>query len=113
MINKIVGILMLIHISYRASSLHISLYALSLEANAFQLGMIISAGSLFPMLFAVWVGRLSDKYGYKIQLVFGAFLGGISLFIPFLFQGNIIILIFTQVLFGIAYIFAKTFLQMG
>ncbi|RDU38129.1 hypothetical protein DRW41_00735 [Neobacillus piezotolerans] len=105
MIYKIVGILMLIHISYRANSLLISLYALSLEANAFQLGMIISAGSLFPMLFAVWVGRLSDKYGYKIQLVFGAFLGGISLFIPFLFQGNIIILIITQVLFGIAYIF--------
>ncbi|WP_099354763.1 MFS transporter [Fredinandcohnia onubensis] len=105
MIYKIVGILMLIHISYRANILLISLYALSLEANAFELGIIISAGSLFPMLFAVWVGRLSDQYGYKILLVFGSFLGGLSLFIPFVFQGNITILIITQVLFGIAYIF--------
>lgn len=96
---------MLVHISYRANILLISLYALSLDADAFQLGMIISAGSLFPMLFAVWVGRLSDKYGYKTLLVCGSFLGGISLLIPFLFQGAIIILILTQMLFGIAYIF--------
>lgn len=102
---------MLFHISYRGNILLTSLYALSLEANAFQLGIIVSAGSLFPMLFAVWVGKLSDAYGYKVLLTFGSFLGGVSLLIPFLFQGDIIILFITQVFFGIAYIFILVTIQ--
>lgn len=51
------------HIALAGSRITTSLYALSLNATEFTVGILIALFSLFPMLFAVPMGRLVDRIG--------------------------------------------------
>lgn len=51
------------HIALAGSRITTSLYALSLHATEFTVGILIALFSLFPMLFAVPMGRLVDRIG--------------------------------------------------
>ncbi len=51
-----------------------SLYALSLQMSAFQVGSLIAMFGLFPMLFAVRAGRWMDRVGSATPLLAGSML---------------------------------------
>lgn len=51
------------HIALAGSRITTSLYALSLHATELTVGILIALFSLFPMLFAVPMGRLVDRIG--------------------------------------------------
>ncbi len=51
------------HIALAGSRITTSLYALSLHASAFTVGILIALFSLFPMVFAVPMGRMIDRVG--------------------------------------------------
>lgn len=59
------------HIALTASRITTSLYALSLQASAFTVGILIALFALFPMLFAVPMGRLIDRIGIKRPILYG------------------------------------------
>jgi MFS family permease len=91
--------------SVRGNTVLVTLYALDLNANSIYLGLIVASTSLFPMLFAAYAGRLSDRVGLRIPLLFGMFGTGISLLLPYFFKDQLIILLLSQSFFGLFQIF--------
>ena len=78
---------MLAHIALVGSRVTTSLYALSLHASPFSVGILIALFSVFPMLFAVQIGRLIDRIGIAQPMLCGATLMGFGCAIPSLFGG--------------------------
>jgi MFS family permease len=66
------------HTALTGSRVTTSLYALSLHASAFSVGILIALFSLFPMIFAVPMGRLIDRIGIARPMTGGAILTGIG-----------------------------------
>jgi MFS family permease len=91
--------------SVRGNTLLVSLYAMDMQASSTELGFIVASTSLFPMIFAAYAGRLSDRIGLRLPLVAGMFGTSIALFLPYLFEGQLFILLLSQSLFGLAQIF--------
>lgn len=75
------------HIALAGSRVTTSLYALSLHASTFTVGMLIALFSLFPMIFAVPMGRLIDRIGIVKPMIGGALLMGIGCLIPSILDG--------------------------
>lgn len=98
-------------VSVRGNIVIISLYAMELHASTLQLGFIVAATALFPMIFAVYAGKASDRIGFRFPLVFSTFAAGLALLLPFLFQDELFILIVSQSLFGLAHIFTLVTIQ--
>ena len=59
-----------------------SLLALSLGAGPMVIGVLIAAYSIFPLIFALVVGRISDRYGSRWPMLGGAIAFGCGLIIP-------------------------------
>jgi predicted MFS family arabinose efflux permease len=59
-----------------------SLLALSLGAGPMLIGALIAAYSIFPLIFALVVGRISDRYGSRWPMLGGAIAFGCGLIIP-------------------------------
>jgi MFS family permease len=61
-----------------------SLFAISLGANAFQVGLLISVYSVFPLLLGVYSGRITDRLGPRRPMVAGTLLISTGLIVPWL-----------------------------
>ncbi|MEZ2298605.1 MFS transporter [Variovorax sp. RCC_210] len=59
----LVAVLLLTHIAYTGIRFAVTLHALFLRATPLQLGLLLSAFTVGPMLFSVRIGRLSDRLG--------------------------------------------------
>ena len=59
-----------------------SLLALSLGAGPMVIGVLIASYSIFPLTFALVVGRISDRYGSRWPMLGGAIAFGCGLIIP-------------------------------
>jgi len=94
---------MLAHIALVGSRVTTSLYALSLHASQFSIGILIALFSLFPMLFAVQVGRLIDRVGIARPMIFGALFMGLGCTIPSLLDG-LSVLYFAVPLIGLGFL---------
>ncbi|MEH7118429.1 MFS transporter [Neobacillus vireti] len=97
--------------SVRGNTILVTLYAMNLHANSTFLGLIVASSSLFPMLFAAYAGRLSDRIGLRLPIVFGMLGTGLALLFPFLFKNQLFILLFSQSVFGLSQIFTIVSLQ--
>jgi MFS family permease len=112
MLLYIVVLLFLIfQISVRGNTVLVTLYAMELQASTFYLGIIVAMSSLFPMLFAAFAGRLSDRIGYRLPLVVGALGTSLALFLPYIFKDQLFILLISQSLFGLCQIFTIVTVQ--
>lgn len=65
----------------------ISLYALKLGADPFVVGTLAAMFSAFPTLLSWQVGRLSDRFGSRLPLMFGATVGGLGMLAPYFMPG--------------------------
>ncbi|MEH7418516.1 MFS transporter [Neobacillus drentensis] len=97
--------------SVRGNTMLVTLYAMNLHANSTYLGLIVASTSLFPMLFAAYAGRLSDRIGLRLPLVSGMFGTGIALLLPYMFKNQLFILVISQSVFGLSQIFTVVALQ--
>lgn len=59
-----------------------ALLALSLGAGPLLIGVLIAAYSIFQLLFALIVGRISDRYGSRLPMLGGTIAFGAGLLIP-------------------------------
>ena len=75
------------HIVLAGSRVTTSLYALSLHASEFTVGCLLALFALFPMLFAVLMGRLIDRIGIAKPMAGGLCLMLLGCAIPSLFHG--------------------------
>ena len=60
-----------------------SLLAISLGANPFEVGALISVYAIFPLLLGVYSGRISDRYGPRRPMLIGTIAIGAGLLLPF------------------------------
>lgn len=70
------------HIALAGARITTSLYALSMHASEFTVGMLIALFSLFPMLFAVPMGRLIDRIGIRRPMLAGCITMGVGCALP-------------------------------
>src|SRR5215213_9047609 len=61
-----------------------SLLAISLGANAFEVGALISVYAIFPLLLGVYSGRISDRLGPRRPMLIGTVAIAAGLFLPFI-----------------------------
>jgi MFS family permease len=60
-----------------------TLFALELGAGPFDIGLLLATYALFPLLLAVYAGKVSDRYGVRIPLVAGMSGMTLGVFLPF------------------------------
>src|SRR2546430_13133453 len=70
-------------IAQRGSKVAVSLYALDLGAGAAEVGILAALFALFPLLLAVQVGRISDRYGVRLPIAAGSVAMAAGLLLPF------------------------------
>lgn len=107
----IVGLYLFFFISFRGNQIISTLYALNLQANFFEVGLIVALANLGPMVFAIMAGRVADRIGSRYPLMLGCFGLGVSLLLPYLVKDQLYILYLSQTILGIGYIFVIVNLQ--
>lgn len=74
-------------VSLSAARVVLSLYALSLGAHPFAVGVLAAMFYVFPLLLSWLVGTLADRFGSRWLLLFGAACGAIGLLVPYFARG--------------------------
>jgi MFS family permease len=73
--------------SVQAGRVLLALYALKLGAQPFAVGILAATFSVLPMLLSWQVGKLSDRFGSRWPLLFGAAGGACGMLVPYYFPG--------------------------
>ncbi len=84
---QLIAISMAAHIALGGARVSTALYALSLHASELTVGILIALFAIFPMLFAVSMGRLIDRIGIKKPMLCGSLALAAGCAIPSLFDG--------------------------
>lgn len=71
--------------SFRGSKVLVSLFAIELGAPQFYIGILVALYSLFPMLLALYAGKLSDRLGVRWPMIIGSAGLAAGLSLPYLF----------------------------
>jgi len=71
--------------SFRASKVLISLFAIELGASQLLIGFLVALYSLFPMLLALYAGKLSDRLGARLPTIVGSLGLAAGLAVPYFF----------------------------
>src|SRR5437879_8780187 len=91
-------------IGHRGSKVVVSLSALQLGANSFTVGILAALYAVFPLLLAVYAGRVSDRMGVRYPILFGSMGITAGLLLPAL-HGGLLTLILCPTLIGLGHIF--------
>lgn len=66
----------------RGSKITVSLMSLELGASQFMVGVIVALYSLLPMFLGLYAGKLTDRMGVRLPIIFGSTGIGLGLLIP-------------------------------
>ncbi len=91
-------------ISQRGSKVAVSLYALELGAGSLAVGVLAALFAAFPLLLAVQAGRISDRFGMRAPIFFGAATMALGLLTPLL-GSSYAMLVACASLVGLGHIF--------
>src|SRR5947207_9252349 len=91
-------------IAHRGSKVLVSLDALQLGANSFMVGVLAALYAVFPLLLAVYAGRISDRIGVRYPILLGSVGITTGLFLPAL-HGGLVTLFLCPTLIGLGHIF--------
>ena len=72
-------------IAQRGSKVTLSLYALEMGAGSLAVGILAALFATFPLLLAVHAGRVSDRFGVRLPMLFGGMTMAVALVAPVLF----------------------------
>lgn len=71
----------------RAGNMVLVLYALKLGSSAFVIGLLGAMFAVLPMLLSMPAGKLTDRYGSRVVLLFCVVGSGLGLLVPWAFPG--------------------------
>ena len=91
-------------IAHRGSKVSVSLAALQLGANSFMVGVLAALYAVFPLLLAVYAGRISDRIGVRYPILLGSIGITAGLVLPALHEG-LLTLFLCPTLIGLGHIF--------
>jgi MFS family permease len=92
------------HISFKGSKILISLFAIDLGATPMTIGVLFAMYSVFPVFLSVYAGKVSDRLGFRLPMIFGSIGLLCGLPLPY-FVPNVIALFISATLIGMCYIF--------
>jgi MFS family permease len=95
---------MSVHSCYIGSKVLVSLYALSLGASQFSVGLLAACYALFPLLLGVYTGRLTDRRGVRMPLMLGSGLTSLAMLTGFVWR-DVVGLFAVAVLMGASFVF--------
>jgi MFS family permease len=96
--------------SFRASKVLVSLFAIELGANPLTIGVLVALYSLFPMLLALYAGRLSDRMGVRLPMICGSVGLALGLAVPY-FLPSLTALYVSAAMLGGSYVFYNVSMQ--
>ena len=73
---------MFIQLSMKGSKMLVALYGIELGASPLAIGTLLSTYALFPLVLAVYAGRVSDRVGVRRPMVLGSLGMGVGLMLP-------------------------------
>src|SRR5215467_4033956 len=94
----------------RGSRVLVSLTALHLGANSLMVGVLAALFSTFPLILAVYAGRVSDRVGVRVPIALGAAVMSVGLLLPGMHQ-SLLTLIACPALIGLGQIFLQVSIQ--
>jgi MFS family permease len=100
----VVLLTVLTHTAFKGSKVLVSLFAIELGATPFTIGLLFATYSVFPVVLAVYAGKLSDRYGVRRPMIFGACGLMAALLVPFIWP-QLASLAVSAAIIGICYIF--------
>lgn len=68
---------------YKGARVLNTLFALQLGADPFAVGVLLAMYAVFPLMLAVYSGRVSDRYGARVPFLGGMAVMSIGIFLPF------------------------------
>jgi len=95
----LIFITLLNHSVFAGTRVAVSLYALHLHATPFMVGVLMALYALLPMLFAVSMGRFSDRFGARMPMLTGSIALAAGTLIPYLWE-SLVALSVASVLIG-------------
>ena len=101
---RVTLITLIVQACHMGSRVVAALFAIDLGANPFLVGALISAYSFFPLLCAVYSGRLSDRLGTRGPMLAGMSVLGAGLLLPFLLPA-LPTLYVSSALIGVGFVF--------
>lgn len=96
--------------AFRGSKVLVTLFAIDLGAEQFYIGVLVAMYSLFPMLLALYAGRLSDRLGARAPMLAGSVGIAAGLLLPSLFS-SLAALYASAVLIGASHVFYNVSVQ--
>jgi MFS family permease len=82
-IYQIIGLVLPWNTAYKASRVLNTLFALELGATPLQTGLLLATYGLFPMMFAAYAGKMTDRHGVRIPLYLGLVFLAVGIALPF------------------------------
>lgn len=79
---EILAIVLLWNAGYKGVRIANTLYALELGAGPFDTGLMLSVYGLFPLLLAIHIGKISDRYGVRVPVAAGAIISVLGIVLP-------------------------------
>ena len=83
----LIFITLLNHSVFSGTRVAASLYAIHLDATPFTVGVLMALYAMLPMLFAVSMGRWTDRMGARLPMLIGSVAIGSGAILPFLWPG--------------------------
>lgn len=98
----IVLLTFLTHVGFAGSRLVVALFAVDQGATPFIVGTVVSLYAAIPIVLALPAGRMTDRLGYKIPILFGTCGICVALLLSFIWP-SLTTLYFTATLLGISF----------
>jgi MFS family permease len=95
---------------WRASKVLATLFAIELGATQFYIGVLVAMYSLFPMLLALYAGKLSDRLGVRLPMIGGSIGLSLGLALPFV-APSIAALYASAAMIGASHVFYNVSVQ--
>jgi len=109
-IYLIVFLAFLTHVGFAGSRLAVPLFAVDQGATPFVVGTVVALYAALPAVLALPAGRMTDRLGFKVPLVFGSSGVFIALMLPFLWP-SVATLYFAASLLGISFMVFQLAIQ--
>jgi MFS family permease len=109
-IYQIMAVVVLWNSAYKGARVLNTLYALELGATPLHIGLLLAAYGVFPLLMAVSAGRIADRYGSRIPVIFGMVVCTLGAVLPW-FAPSLPLLFAAALVTGFGFILGQVALQ--
>jgi MFS family permease len=109
-IYQIMAVVVLWNSAYKGARVLNTLYALELGASPLQIGLLLATYGVFPLLLAVAAGRIADRYGARIPVIFGMVASTLGVILPW-FMSSLPLLFVSALITGFGFILGQVAMQ--